>query len=151
MPHISLTYLCPLMFLAFPGHALEIFACAIAQLASAHAADISVLDNDSFFQGLWGACLYYQARSMSEALLQQAIDRLSAACKLADSVPASVESLATITPVKPTTELELLGQSYILLSTLAEDDEEALEAFDKGIEHLKRALEMDPGGYNLLK
>lgn len=54
------------MSINLSAHALEIFACAIAQLAAAHAADTSVLDNDSFFQALWGACLYYQARSMSE-------------------------------------------------------------------------------------
>jgi len=85
----------------------------------------------------------------ARALLQQAINRLSMARKLADSAPVSSESLATISPAKPTTELELLGQSYILLSTLAEDDEEALEAFNKGVEHLKRASELDPDNEDL--
>ncbi|RUP47884.1 hypothetical protein BC936DRAFT_145209 [Jimgerdemannia flammicorona] len=144
----------------FKDHALEIFSRAIAQLAAAHVADPKSLDNDNFVQRLWGACLYNRARSMAEGegeqntneaktLLQQAIDRLSAARKLADSTSVSSELLATAPATESTIELELLGQSYILLSTLAEDEEEALNAFDTGVEQLKHALELDPDNEDL--
>ncbi|RUS29379.1 hypothetical protein BC938DRAFT_480729 [Jimgerdemannia flammicorona] len=101
-------------------HALEIFSRAIAQLAAAHVADPKSLDNDNFVQRLWGACLYNRARSMAEGegeqntneaktLLQQAIDRLSAARKLADSTSVSSELLATAPATESTIELELLS------------------------------------------
>nr|CAG8443125.1 11221_t:CDS:2 [Entrophospora candida] len=45
--------------------------------------------------------------------------------------------------------VEMLGQAYLLKSTLEHDDIECNHAFEKGIEYLFKAYELDPGNENL--
>ncbi|CAG8729512.1 10294_t:CDS:2, partial [Funneliformis mosseae] len=42
-----------------------------------------------------------------------------------------------------------LGQSYILKTIIESDEEQIMEAYDKGLECLKQAYKLDPDNENL--
>jgi len=44
---------------------------------------------------------------------------------------------------------EILGQAYILKTTIESDEEQIMEAYDKGLECLKKAYKLIPDNENL--
>ncbi|CAG8649261.1 13213_t:CDS:2 [Funneliformis caledonium] len=98
------------------------------------------LDEINFAQGIHGCCLYYLAKlktdhnddenEESKLLLNEAIEKLS---------KANEEDRFT----------ETLGQSYILKTIIESDEEQIMEAYDKGLECLKQAYKLDPDNENL--
>ncbi|GBC03902.1 hypothetical protein RclHR1_00540012 [Rhizophagus clarus] len=103
------------------------------------------LDQNNFAQGIWGGCLYYLAKLKtnqdgndyereSKLLLNSAIEKLSKAYN--DSLEKDRFT-------------EILGQAYILKTTIESDEEQIMEAYDKGLECLKEAYEFFPDNENL--
>ncbi|KAJ3412976.1 hypothetical protein HDV05_008691 [Chytridiales sp. JEL 0842] len=97
-----------------------------------------------------GSCLYHLAKFTSAKgdTVGAAMDAKEATVVLRN-VLKGLKAEAVTTSEDETGEMdnveELLGQTYILLSTLTDDDEVALDSFERGAKCLKRVLKRCPG------
>ncbi|KAJ2998303.1 hypothetical protein HDV02_004617 [Globomyces sp. JEL0801] len=92
-----------------------------------------------------GTCLFHLASMEShlkDSNLQNAVKDAKNAIELLKQVTSESDSKAS--------DYQLLGQAWLLLSSLeTEDDDAAIVAFDLGAESLQNALRIDPENHNI--
>ncbi|CAG8480482.1 5189_t:CDS:2 [Paraglomus occultum] len=115
----------------------EVFELSLEYLESATRAQTlgNPEEQDPFIAGLKGSCLYYSAMSKSA----------DAAEEVKSFLTESIKNLKFANDHSEDSYAELLGQVYILQSTLAGNENTTMEAFELGIEYLKKAFEKNPG------
>ncbi|CAG8466931.1 708_t:CDS:10 [Rhizophagus irregularis] len=129
----------------FNDYTQKILSQAINYLQTCYELDSKKLDQNNFAQGIWGSCLYYLAKLKTnqdsndyirefKLLLNSAIEKLLKAYN--DSLEKDRFT-------------EILGQAYILKTTIESDEEQIIEAYDKGLECLKEAYKLFPDNENL--
>ncbi|KAK9659877.1 hypothetical protein K7432_018344, partial [Basidiobolus ranarum] len=106
-------------------------------------------DKNLFAHSLWGSCALNIARSLDQEVeanlskiqenLNEAISHLSEVNQMFSNDSESGNHSMSAN------HLELLGQAYIFKSTLAEEDDEAEQSYDMGVEMFTKAFALDPG------
>jgi hypothetical protein len=97
--------------------------------------DNKYLSENNFAQGIWGSCLYYLAKLKTDQSNDDDVE-----VKLSKAYNDSLERDRFT---------EILGQAYILKTTIESDEEQIMKAYEKGLECLKKAYKLDPDNVNL--
>ncbi|RGB28833.1 hypothetical protein C1646_818877 [Rhizophagus diaphanus] len=129
----------------FNDYTQKILSQAINYLQTCYELDSKKLDQNNFAQGIWGSCLYYLAKLKTN---QDSNDYIREFKLLLNS---AIEKLlkAYNDFLEKDRFTEILGQAYILKTTIESDEEQIIEAYDKGLECLKEAYKLFPDNENL--
>ncbi|CAI2180232.1 1465_t:CDS:2 [Funneliformis geosporum] len=136
-------YVMSIDHLKFTAYTQKIFTKVINYLQDIYDLDNIYLNEINFAQGIHGCCLYYLAKlktdhnddenEESKMFLNEAIEKL----------------LKANDPLEEDRFREILGQAYILKTIIESDEEQIMEAYEKGRECLKQAYKFDPDNENL--
>ncbi|CAJ0916620.1 17477_t:CDS:10, partial [Entrophospora sp. SA101] len=106
-----------------------------------------LFEKDDSSQEIWGSCLYnlvkLKKNSDDSDIIESSNDDNN--CYYLEQLDKAIKKLSS----SKVPYVEMLGQAYLLKSTLEHDDIECNHAFEKGIEYLFEAYELDPGNENL--
>ncbi|CAJ0754631.1 912_t:CDS:2, partial [Entrophospora sp. SA101] len=129
------------------GHAKIVFTKSISYLQNAFDLDSELFEKDDSSQEIWGSCLYnlvkLKKNSDDSDIIESSNDDNN--CYYLEQLDKAIKKLSS----SKVPYVEMLGQAYLLKSTLEHDDIECNHAFEKGIEYLFEAYELDPGNENL--
>ncbi|RHZ75852.1 hypothetical protein Glove_209g102 [Diversispora epigaea] len=128
-------------------HAKTIFTKSINYLEDAYNnLEPEIINENKLFQGMWGSCLYYISKLKSR--------ETQGTKEVLEVLDLAIEKLLFTNDTESLGKnlfKEILGQAYLFKSTVENDDDQAIKAFDKGVEYLLETYNEDKGNDNLRK
>ncbi|CAG8571066.1 4472_t:CDS:2 [Diversispora eburnea] len=113
-------------------HAKTIFTKAITYLEDAYnSLEPEIINENTLSQGMWGSCLYYLSKLKSRETQETK--------EVLEILDLAIEKLLFTNDTESLGKnlfKEILGQAYLFKSTIENDDDQAIKAFDKGVEYL---------------